>query len=94
MKNSFFRLRVRPWGILTAAGFIAALGTCATFFGRFSWVLDLGAHFRVQYVVVFALLAVCYAAFRRWLWALITAVFLVVNLVPVVSLLYPRAPVQ
>ena len=53
LQSEFFRLRVRPWGILTAGGLLAVFGTIAGFIGKYAWWLDLGSHFRVQYAVFF-----------------------------------------
>lgn len=64
--HPFLRLRISVWGVLTAAGFLAGLGTLAGFFGRYAWWLDLGSHFRPQYTALFAALALGCAAARRW----------------------------
>jgi hypothetical protein len=43
------KFKIRPWGLLTALGFLAGFCTVAGFFGRYAWILDLASHFRVQY---------------------------------------------
>lgn len=75
--RKFLALRISPWGLLTAAGFLGIVGTFAGFLvgiistfagflGGFAWWLDLASHFRVQYLLLFALLAVFFALRRRW----------------------------
>lgn len=90
--SEFFRLRVRLWGMLTAAGFLAACGTIAGFLGRYAWWLDLGSHFRIQYTIFFLLLALLYAAGRQRRWAVAALLMAVVNGAPVAAFLLPRAP--
>jgi endonuclease/exonuclease/phosphatase (EEP) superfamily protein YafD len=87
-KQQFFRLKIRPWGLLTAAGFLAVIGSLAGFVGRYAWWLDLGAHFRVQYTVLFALLAVCYAVGRKKWWAVGALCLMLLNGGVVVQQLY------
>lgn len=62
--NDFFKLQFRLWGILTAASFLGIIGSVAGFLGQFAWWLDIGSHFRIQYTLLFALLALCYL-FRK-----------------------------
>jgi endonuclease/exonuclease/phosphatase (EEP) superfamily protein YafD len=44
-----FPLSSRLWGLITTAGVVAAAATVLGFFGTYHWLLDLCAHFRVQY---------------------------------------------
>lgn len=62
---SFFSLSFRPWGLLIAAGLIACLATLLGFLGRFAWVFDLFAHFRVQYMLGLLVLGVLLLIGRR-----------------------------
>jgi len=63
--SPFLRLRIRPWGLLEAAGILAAAGTAGSFFGAFTWWLDLTTHFPVQYAVVLLALALGYGVMRK-----------------------------
>jgi endonuclease/exonuclease/phosphatase (EEP) superfamily protein YafD len=90
-RHEFFSFKVRFWGLFHAAGFLAVLGTIAGFLGPLAWWLDLGAHFRVQYVLMFAALMVFYGVARKWKWVGGSAVFFLINLIPVLLLLWPRA---
>ncbi len=51
-KAGFLSGRVRVWGLITAAGIMAAAGTVLGFFGWAGWVPDLFSHFRVQYFLM------------------------------------------
>ncbi len=64
------------------------LALLAGLLGRLAWPLDLFAHFRVQYVALFALLAVVFLLFRRYVHvaaALVGAVISAVPLFPYVT---------
>jgi endonuclease/exonuclease/phosphatase (EEP) superfamily protein YafD len=87
--NDFFKLRVRPWGFLTAAGFLAFLGSMAGFLGRYAWWLDIGSHFRVQYTVLFSVLAICYLAGKKRGWAVACLSLAVINFIPVAAYRFP-----
>ncbi len=89
--SEFFSLRIRLWGLLTALGFLAVLGTIAGFFGQYAWWMDLGSHFRAQYVVFFAVLAACYGLGRKSRWAFGALALAFVNAVPVAMFLLPLA---
>jgi endonuclease/exonuclease/phosphatase (EEP) superfamily protein YafD len=92
--NEFFSLQIRPWGLLTAFGFLAGLGTIAGFFGQYAWWMDLGSHFRAQYAVFFALLTACYALGKKNRWAFGALCLAFVNAVPVAMFLLPRATAE
>ena len=87
--HEFFKLRVRPWGFLTAAGFLALLGSVAGFLGRHAWWLDIGSHFRVQYTILFAVLAACYLVGKKRGWTLACLVLAIVNFIPVATYRFP-----
>lgn len=84
--REFLQFRVRPWSLVAATGAVACLATVAGFFGRFWWVLDLAAHFRVQYLLFLASLALCLAFARRFRVSAALAGFAAVNLVLVAPL--------
>lgn len=44
-------LKIRFWGLVSAAGFLGCVATVLGFLGQWSWFLELFAHFRVQYFV-------------------------------------------
>jgi endonuclease/exonuclease/phosphatase (EEP) superfamily protein YafD len=87
--SDFFKLRIRPWGLLTGVGFLGVIGSVAGFFGQFAWWLDIGSHFRVQYTALFALLALCYMVGKKPRWALACLAFCIVNAVPVAAYIFP-----
>ncbi len=59
----------------------------AGWFGEHAWWLDLGAHFKFIYLLVFCLVAAAYAWDRRWLIALGAAGFAGANLLPLLPYL-------
>jgi len=63
--RSLFRLRIRPWGLIEAAGILAVIGTAGSLLGPVAWWLDLLTHFPVQYAVVLLILALGYAVMRK-----------------------------
>jgi len=58
------------------------LSLLAGLFGRFHWLFDLFAHFRVQYALLFVVLAVLLITLRRFAAALFATVGLAVSAVP------------
>lgn len=92
-KNDFFSFRLRLWGLLTAAGAIAAAASAAGFWGQFAWWLDIGSHFRVQYALGFAALALCYFVGGKKRWAVAALCVCLLNAAPIVAFLLPPARV-
>lgn len=90
--KDFFALRIRPWAAITAVGFYACIGSLAGFVGHVAWWTDLGSHFRLQYVCLFALLAACYAWGRKWIRGVCALILLIINAAPVVFFLLPVRP--
>lgn len=88
--NAFFGLRLGIWGLLTAAGFLGVIGSLSGFFGRYAWWMDLGSHFRIQYVVLFAVLSACYFVGKKNRWAIACLFMAVVNVAPVLAFIVPR----
>ncbi len=86
--SGFFRLGVKPWGLLTAGGAVLCASTLCGFLGRFSWFLDLFSHFRVQYGIGLASLAVLLLVGRRYRTAAIFLGFACVNLALVLPLYF------
>jgi endonuclease/exonuclease/phosphatase (EEP) superfamily protein YafD len=79
-------------GLVEAGGFVAAVASLAGFFGRFAWWADLCSHFRLHYLLIFAVLAIGYGLAKRKTAALLFLALALVNLVLVLGVLLPRAP--
>lgn len=88
--HDFFRIRGQLWGILTRAGLFAGLATALGFLGFLWWPLDLAAHFRAQYLVFLTILAVVFAAARRWWTAGFFAFLAMVNFAVIAPLYFER----
>ncbi len=83
-----FRIRIRPWVLLAAAGVPACAATVFGFLGRFWWFLDLFSHFPVQYFLGLSLLGALLLAARRRRTAAIFFAFALVNLSLILPLYY------
>jgi endonuclease/exonuclease/phosphatase (EEP) superfamily protein YafD len=90
------RFLVAPWGLVTAAGFVACCATVLGFLGRFSWFLDLFSHFRVQYAVALGIFGAILAIGHRLRVATAFLAFAFVNSLQVIPLYVggTRAPNQ
>jgi len=88
--SSFINPAIRPWGLLMAAGTIAAVATIVGFFGRFCWVFDLFSHFRVQYLIGLSMLGVVLFIGRRRRTAALFLALGVANLVPILPLFFGK----
>ncbi len=66
------------------------LVSAASLFGRSVWMFELLTHFRVQYVVAGAVLAVALVASRRWIGAGVATALAIANAAPVLP--YLAAP--
>jgi endonuclease/exonuclease/phosphatase (EEP) superfamily protein YafD len=73
--------------LLTLAAVAALVASLMPLAGRLGWILELASHFRVQYVVVDALLAVALATQRRYAWAAALAACAALSAAPVVPYL-------
>ena len=71
------------WNLLVLAGAGVSLCTLLGFMGRFSWVLDLFAHFRVQYLFLLLLAIAVLLLGRKFRPALIFLAFAALNLMEV-----------
>ena len=75
----------RPHHPVTVDGLLESLGILATgftilgFLGKWWWAFDLVAHFRVQYFIVLALLAVVLSVRRRFRPALVVLAGMLIN---------------
>jgi endonuclease/exonuclease/phosphatase (EEP) superfamily protein YafD len=81
-------------GFLTAAGALFSLATLAGFGELLWWVLDLFAHFRVQYFLVLSAVALMLLVLKRPRTAALFALFAMVNLVFIAPLYFGRPDVS
>ena len=73
---------------LTLLGTVSVwLALLAGLLGRAAWPLDLFAHFRIQYAVLFILLAATLLILRRWIVASVAMIGLVVSVIPLLPYL-------
>lgn len=68
-------LGARTAHALVACGLVLSVATAAGFLGRLSWMLDLASHFRVQYSVLLAAIALLLWAARHPRWAALFGAF-------------------
>jgi endonuclease/exonuclease/phosphatase (EEP) superfamily protein YafD len=81
--RQFFRLSVRPWGLLIAAGVVACGSTVVGFAGRYSWICDLFSHFRAQYALALSVLGIALLLGRHRRTAAAFATFAALNVVAI-----------
>ena len=74
-----FHIHPFLWGVLSMAGVVVCAATLVGFFGKYSWFLDLFAHFRVQYLFGLSLLGLLFAVARRHRMALLFAAVACIN---------------
>jgi endonuclease/exonuclease/phosphatase (EEP) superfamily protein YafD len=79
-------------GLLEAGAALTALFSVVTFFDPLHRLLELLAHFRLQYLVVAALLTVILGALRRRRWFVLMLAVTLVDFWPVVSWYVPGRP--
>lgn len=82
------------WGLIGTLGAWAVIGTGAGLLGTRHWVLDLFAHFRLQYLLFLAPLAIVLAFRRAWISAAIFGGTAVLNLLLLAPAWFPRAPLD
>jgi endonuclease/exonuclease/phosphatase (EEP) superfamily protein YafD len=88
----FFRLNIRLWGLIMAAGAMAAAASILGFFGAYNWFLDLCSHFRVQYFVGLSVVAVLLLIPRKRRAAALFGALAVANLGVICPLYLGREP--
>lgn len=86
-----FTLRIHPTGLLAAASALVCMATLAGFAGHFWWMLDLAAHFRVQYALALMLGALAALVQRHYRWAAVFAGFVLLNMALLTPRLLPNA---
>jgi endonuclease/exonuclease/phosphatase (EEP) superfamily protein YafD len=86
----------RPIELLNKLALLGAvtvwLALLAGLFGPAAWPLDLFAHFRIQYSVLFILLAAALLILRRWIVAAVAMIGLVVSVIPLLPYLAGDTP--
>lgn len=87
-KPNLLSFRIRPWGIITAAGAVACAATVLGFCGRFGWFFDLFSHFRVQYFLGLALAAALLLISRQRKAAACFGIVAMINLVVILPLYF------
>lgn len=80
MLREFFRPTVSLWGLCHCAGSLAGLCTLAGFGGSLGWLFDLSSHFRPQYGVGLALLALLCLVGKKFKPAAVYGSLALVNL--------------
>jgi endonuclease/exonuclease/phosphatase (EEP) superfamily protein YafD len=95
IKGGIFRFRIRPWGVVLAAGTLAGTASLLGFLGAYHWFLDLCSHFRMQYVLGLGLVSVLLLVFKRWRTAAASGVLAALNLGVILPLYFgePSVPV-
>ncbi len=78
-KVGFLHLRLRPSRLLILVGLCATLGTLMGFLGAHHWLLDLFAHFRIQYFTVLLAIGAILFLLRLRVWAAVFVVMSAVN---------------
>lgn len=84
--QNFFRVIIRPWGLITATGFIICVATVLGFLGAYYWVFDLFSHFRVQYFLGLCVVSMLLLFPRKRRSAALFGVLAVVNLIVILPL--------
>jgi len=87
-KSDFFRLSIRWWGLITAAGVVAGGVSLLGFFGSFNWFFDLCSHFRVQYFLGLSVVALLLLIPRKRTSAAIFGLLAAVNLIVILPLYF------
>lgn len=88
----FFRLRIRPWDLVTACGAILSSATVLAFFGDVWWFLDLFSHFRVQLLLGLSAIALALIFRRRYKAPAFFGMAALVNLWTIVPLYFGEQP--
>jgi endonuclease/exonuclease/phosphatase (EEP) superfamily protein YafD len=82
--KKYLRSKLSFWAMIEATGALLCVFTVTAFLGRFSWMFDLTAHFRIQYAVGLAALAAVCLVRRRCCWGVVFSAFLAANLALVI----------
>ena len=93
MTSNFIKKKKMPFGmVLTAAGAMLGILTLTGFLGKFWWVFDLTAHFRVQYFIALGILTSIYLFLGKYQLASFWAILSLANLSVIVPLYFGSTP--
>jgi endonuclease/exonuclease/phosphatase (EEP) superfamily protein YafD len=79
------------WILIEAGSLLVCLATLAGFMGRYSWVLDLFSHFRLQYLILLLTTTGLFLLGERHPQALASGLFAGINLMLIVPLFIQKA---
>jgi endonuclease/exonuclease/phosphatase (EEP) superfamily protein YafD len=79
------------WILIEAGSLLVCLATLAGFMGRYSWVLDLFSHFRLQYLILLLAATGLFILGERYPQALACGLFAGINLLLIVPLFIQKA---
>jgi len=88
-KRQSLKTRVSLSGLLIAAGTIIFGATLAGFAGRLWWILDLFAHFQIQYLLSISLVILLLLALKRFKMSAIFGVCFAINITGVLPYYWP-----
>lgn len=87
-------LKIRFWGLISAASFLACVATVLGFLGQWSWLCELFSHFRVQYLVGLLVLSLLLLVGKHKKVAVLCFVVAMINLFCVLPLFLFRPNVS
>jgi endonuclease/exonuclease/phosphatase (EEP) superfamily protein YafD len=91
--SDFFRLKIRWAGLVTLAGVLAGAASILGFLGSLGWMLDICAHFRVQYFLGLGVVALLLILLRKPRRAAVFGVLALANLGMVLPLYFGKPSV-
>jgi endonuclease/exonuclease/phosphatase (EEP) superfamily protein YafD len=87
-------LKIRFWGLFSAASFLACVATVLGFLGQWSWLCELFSHFRVHYLVGLLVLSLLLLIGKHKKEAFLCFVFALINLCCVLPLLLSKEQIS
>jgi endonuclease/exonuclease/phosphatase (EEP) superfamily protein YafD len=87
-------LKIRFWGLISAASFLACVATVLGFLGQWAWFCELFSHFRVQYLVGLLVLSLLLLVGKHKKVAVLCFVVAMINLFCVLQLFLFRPNVS
>jgi endonuclease/exonuclease/phosphatase (EEP) superfamily protein YafD len=96
-KNTLNEIRKFPrrFCILHLAEFVSIIIFAATilpFLKIFFWRFEQFTHFKVQYIIILIPLTIFFCLLKRWKTAILSAIFLIINIIPVLLLYTGSSP--
>jgi endonuclease/exonuclease/phosphatase (EEP) superfamily protein YafD len=83
---------INPSNLVILLGAPSAMGTVLALFGGFHWSAELFTHFRVQYFCALLLCVLYLLVVRRFRWAAVYGVAVMVNLLVVLPIFFGKSP--